>query len=438
MPDVIPNRYPLDYSGTAQSNFIQNEIVTLQSGPYRAFAPLYAPYFKKNIHIVDVATGQVLQPTQYRCLCIVASASTIAGQGNEVYSVVVVTDGAVSNNLTVSYQSVGSYYTSGYESILAMVNNLLTVNQIANNDPVNWDILQDLPEGFPENLHLHPLGSTAGWEFLAASLEKLRLAVLLGDQQSKSFVLSYIAQSLASVTLMSTNIALAGTPFGDHVSSINNPHNVTAAQLGLGFVQNYPVATLAEAYAGARTDRYLTADLVAAVAQNRINLGMDAHILNYTNPHVVTAAQVGLDQVQNYGVAQAADLTTPVDGTNLYVTNHTAHDWLNTYFASLNSTNNTSLENVITLGDSVLATAQQAQSTANTSLTAVNAAAATIASAQAAATAALSLSNSNLSNAQNSESAAITLINEYVTAAVVAAESAAYQRGFTDGVASTH
>jgi hypothetical protein len=436
MPAIIPNRYPLDYTGVAESNLIQGELVQLTDGAYRAFSPLYSPFFKKNIQITDNANGQILQSSQYKCLCIVASASAIAGAGNEVYSIVVIVDSSVSNNLSAVYQTVGGYYTTGYESILQMVTNLFTTNQIANNDPVDWNILENLPQGFSENLHLHSLGSTAGWEFLAASLEKLRLALLLGDQTSKSFVLSYIVQALAQAVTMRDNIAATDTPFGDHVHDTSNPHNVTKDQVGLNFVQNYAVATLQEAYAGTRNDVYLTADQVRQVAQDRIDMGLDAHVLDTSNPHSVTKTQVGLALVQNYDVASAGDLTTPVDGTTKYVTNHSASDWLTAYFADLNSANNTTISTLTSLANSVLATAQQAQTQAAAALTAIGVANSSLTTALANSTTAITVANQNLVDASNSQSAAITLIQEYLAPAVAQAEAEGYSRGFTDGAAS--
>ena len=44
----------------------------------------------------------------------------------------------------------------------------------------------------------------------------------------------------------------------DHLEDFENPHNVTKAQIGLGNVQNYPIATSAETIAGSRNDRYMT------------------------------------------------------------------------------------------------------------------------------------------------------------------------------------
>jgi hypothetical protein len=436
MPEIIPNRYPLDYTGTSASNLIKNEQVTLAPGQVRAFTPLYSPFFKKNISIIDATTGLELTTSQYSCKVICASASAIAGAGNEVYSIVIILDDAVSNSLVVGYQTVGGPYTTDYEAIMGLVNNLLTTNQVGNNDPVDWDVVEHLPEGFPENLHLHPLGQTTGWEFLAATLEKLRQAILLGDQLSKSFVLSYVDTAIGQVVNIRDNVAANGTPFGDHVHATNNPHNVTPAQVGLEHVQNFGVATLTEAYEGVRSDVYLTADLVQAVVQDRVDMGIDAHILDLNNPHAVTKTQVGLALIQNYDVASSGDLDTPVSGATKYVTNLSAAAWLNTYFTTLNSVNNTALATLTATAANAVTVAQAALDTASQALTTVQAAQATIATATQAANDAVTTANQNLVSVQNSNSAAITLLQEYVATAVVNAEAAGYSNGFTDGQAA--
>ncbi|MDG4973073.1 hypothetical protein OGZ44_02240, partial [Lactococcus lactis] len=57
-----------------------------------------------------------------------------------------------------------------------------------------------------------------------------------------------------------------------HLADTNNPHKVTAAQVGLGNVDNVKQA--------AKTD-------------------FDSHVNNKNNPHTVTAVQIGLDKVIN-------------------------------------------------------------------------------------------------------------------------------------------
>lgn len=44
----------------------------------------------------------------------------------------------------------------------------------------------------------------------------------------------------------------------DHIADQNDPHNITPAKIGLGNINNYPIATIGEAEEGTRDDRYLT------------------------------------------------------------------------------------------------------------------------------------------------------------------------------------
>lgn len=88
-----------------------------------------------------------------------------------------------------------------------------------------------------------------------------------------------------------------------HLASSTNPHNVTAAQVGLGNVNdtsdiNKPVST---AQAAAIAD----AKKAGTDAQAAINV----HVDDRTNPHVVTKTQVGLENVDN--VRQYSDTNPP-------------------------------------------------------------------------------------------------------------------------------
>jgi hypothetical protein len=83
-----------------------------------------------------------------------------------------------------------------------------------------------------------------------------------------------------------------------HVSDATNPHSVTATQVGLGNVDNTSDATKP----------------VSGPTQNVLSLkanlsDLSNHINDLTNPHSVTAAQVGLGNVDN-----TSDATKPVSG----------------------------------------------------------------------------------------------------------------------------
>lgn len=95
-----------------------------------------------------------------------------------------------------------------------------------------------------------------------------------------------------------------------HTTDFKNPHKVTAAQVGLGNVPNYAAATEDEALAGESNDTIMTPNLTKAAAKSYVtkeDVGLsnvtndeqatktdfNAHTANKSNPHSVTASQVG-------------------------------------------------------------------------------------------------------------------------------------------------
>lgn len=129
----------------------------------------------------------------------------------------------------------------------------------------------------------------------------------------------------AGGTLLAQNIV--PTIMLPHTSNLNNPHQVTAAQVGLGLVPNFAVATDEVAIAGVSTTTLVTPRAVSLMLQNGSQQTIAAHINDHTNPHEVTAAQVGLGLVQNYTMADdtAASSATRSD---LYLSpNNLGHWW---------------------------------------------------------------------------------------------------------------
>ncbi len=94
-----------------------------------------------------------------------------------------------------------------------------------------------------------------------------------------------------------------GNAFREHANNQLNPHKVTKGQVGLGLVQNYPIATEQEAIEGTRDDRYMTPLLVRYIVEKITGDLSGGHITNYSNPHRVTKAQVGLGNVDDFATA---------------------------------------------------------------------------------------------------------------------------------------
>src|SRR5690606_23350495 len=91
-----------------------------------------------------------------------------------------------------------------------------------------------------------------------------------------------------------------------HVNNKENPHEVTKAQVGLGSVQNYPVATQAQAEGGTNNTTYMTPLRVAQAIALLGGGDVSAHLADFNNPHNTTKAHVGLGNVENYPMANAA------------------------------------------------------------------------------------------------------------------------------------
>ena len=87
-----------------------------------------------------------------------------------------------------------------------------------------------------------------------------------------------------------------GVALSNHNADNNNPHNVTAAQVGLGNVPNKATNDLQPTYSNASILTALSSGERLAVAFGKIAKAIAdliAHIGNKANPHGVTAMQVG-------------------------------------------------------------------------------------------------------------------------------------------------
>lgn len=134
------------------------------------------------------------------------------------------------------------------------------------NRPISWPSIIDKPDEFNPAHHLHDIGDVYGFEYLVHAVNRLRQAVETGDAASHDQIYAYIDQLEAEL------LALINQGSGNlaaHVNNRSNPHGVTAAQVG--------------AYTFAQAD----------AITNPIKTKVDNHVASISNPHNTTAAQVG-------------------------------------------------------------------------------------------------------------------------------------------------
>ncbi len=114
-----------------------------------------------------------------------------------------------------------------------------------------------------------------------------------------------------------------------HISDINNPHQTNKAQIGLGNVQNYPIASASEAQLGNDNDKYMTPLNTAKAINYQVGTRFEEHATNTSNPHGVTKEHVGLGQVPNYAMALVDDVNN--SAANKFLSPKLMRDWVTTY-----------------------------------------------------------------------------------------------------------
>lgn len=266
---MLINKYPLDLTGRNPDNLVLGEPHTLTENGrdgMRVFVPNYGAFYTESLVVRD-GNGQRLNPNaDYIATYLHEDATTRSGL--EVCGVIVVVNPNITNSVYVEYQVVGGEYavsTNAMEQVL---------QTLADDDrPVEWAAIVGKPSEYPAGGHLHALWELYGFEYLVVQLERIRSGILTGDQAMFDEVRRY-AMSLYKDGKGYTD--QLGTRFDDHLADTTNPHQVTKAQVGLGSVRNFPVATEAEAVAGTATNRYMTPAVTDSLIADRArNLNAD-------------------------------------------------------------------------------------------------------------------------------------------------------------------
>ena len=125
------------------------------------------------------------------------------------------------------------------------------------------------------------------------------------NDQTPTYTAPSTLSTLTSGEKFSTamgKISKAVSSLISHITSKNNPHEVTATQLGLGNVQNVSTNDQTPTYTEASSDSTLTSGEKLSVAMGKIAKAVSSlisHLANTSNPHNVTKNQIGLGNVNN-------------------------------------------------------------------------------------------------------------------------------------------
>ena len=103
---------------------------------------------------------------------------------------------------------------------------------------------------------------------------------------------NFVTKEGQDVEGLQAQITSNETDIKDHVDSRDNPHNVTATQIGLGNVEDKSAATI--------IGEIVDSDIPSTITRDS---ELNAHTSLQNNPHSVTKTQVGLSNVENKSAA---------------------------------------------------------------------------------------------------------------------------------------
>ncbi len=283
--------YPFDPTGSLVSNLIPGEQQQLVAQNFRNqhfIVPKAAPFFADTLSITFQDTSGNISTLQegvhYYVTHWFISASRACAM--RVYGSITFIDTALAGIVSLTYQTVGGEWT-----ISAQQTATIMADVVDNPRITSWEEVSGTPYAFPPEAHSWDVNDMVGMDDVVSAIQGVTTAL----------------QSTGSTGLAA------------HEANHNNPHVVTAAQVGLGNVQNYSMAADSDAVAGISTALYMSPATTAAAIQSQVLGPFEAHISNYNNPHDTTAAQVGLGSVANYAPAQNSDAVSGTS-TTLYMT----------------------------------------------------------------------------------------------------------------------
>lgn len=339
MPTVsTTGLYPFNPYGNDPNALVLNELQALQDpgrDDFYFIIPKAAPFFAKSLVVRDDVTGTVYtEGVDY----VVGHwfVEAMNQTGRPLAGSIRFLKRSIGGVVSLTYQTLGGEWGFDDAAILKELSNK-AVNPLSR----AWAQIDVLPATFPPIPHEQRVDELIGFEEVVSEISKIADAITAtGDSNESQHALSTNnphSVTKAQVGLgnvenysMATNAeAIAGlrsdrfmspattrtaveqltdTLVGGHLTDTNNPHSVTKAQVGLGSVQNYPMATLLQAEEGLRADVYMSAESTARAVSVQAGEPLGNHQANTSNPHSVTKAQVGLGFVNNYSIASQSEM----------------------------------------------------------------------------------------------------------------------------------
>lgn len=276
MSTDIKYEYDFDPYGDNPHNLIKNEIHTITAANGKEFnfiVPRKGLFHRRSMRVFNTITNKELFYGRDFYFGFRLDQIIISGAQQPVYGAIVFNDRRLAATVNLQYQCLGGEFTYNEQQIKEIAANKLIDPRLS-----RWDAIADVPDEFPPIPHRQHSGDFIVMDDVVDAIDRLTL-------QSKE------------------NLGKMHSMLMEHINDHNNPHRITLADLGLDELGMLQLATLEEAQGGVENVKYMSSLRVRQSTQAYVDPIINAHKNDQTNPHKVTKDQVGLGNVNNWGIA---------------------------------------------------------------------------------------------------------------------------------------
>lgn len=282
--------YDEDLHGNNPANYITDENAVLEvpsKEEYYFIIPSAAPFFVNDFEIYQVNNDgslgdKLVDGVDYKFGHKFVEAMDSIGR--PIFGSVRFMRHSIAGRIRLKYRTVGGQWGFNDRAIAAELSRRL-YNPLVR----SWGQIDILTATFPNLEHDQSLDTLVGSDELKEALDRL------GD----------IMEATASGTTES------------HLKDFNNPHKVNKNQVDLGNVPNYKMATTAEHLTGSDVDLFTNPAGVLGMIQKFGLEPLTDHINDKGNVHGLTAEDINLGNLPNYPAANPLDAVDPTNNQTL-------------------------------------------------------------------------------------------------------------------------
>jgi hypothetical protein len=270
-------RYLIDETGKNASNLVRGEEHHLTTTvKNRALVPIYGCFFADSVKVYDnVHKKNLRRGKDFTFVGLKRILTAVTTQA--IYSVVIITNPAVSANVSIDYQCYGSTDEELSETTVELLE-----QEFSDEGKYPLAKIIGLPKKWKPTFHYHDLGDIDHMEYLLYCLERIRNAILYNNESLFVFILHF--DNLLQTILTRAHNQLEFTLFD---TMRNFTEKFSKELYGLGYLHNWEI--MEDATAASIANGHINKNIQEAKEEYFSLLNLSAYATELFNVFVNTA-----------------------------------------------------------------------------------------------------------------------------------------------------